>query len=211
MIIAIDGPAGSGKSSVAKSVAEKHGFYLLNSGYFYRSVTFLAIKQNILSDTDKIVELAKTLSFNIAENSFMVSGENLIAFLHSDEVSSSVANVSSIAELRGILNQKMRDIFASKNVVCEGRDMTTVLFPNADIKIYLDASVKIRAKRRYDQQVSDLLLDEIEKNIQYRDDIDKNKEVGALVQTDDAIYIDSSDLTLLDIVNKIDTLIALKS
>ncbi|MCL2520552.1 MAG: (d)CMP kinase [Spirochaetaceae bacterium] len=198
MIVAIDGPAGSGKSVIAQLIAQKLGFTLLNSGYFYRALTYFALLQHIDKDNEaELVTLANSLNFNL-EGGFKVNNSDITSKLHSDEVSNLVAVISAHPAVRECLNQKMRHL-SGNNLVCEGRDITTVLFPQAEVKIYLDAGVKIRAKRRFEQKTSAMTLDEIEKTIHYRDEIDKNKKVGALKQADDALYIDTSNLTIEEV------------
>jgi cytidylate kinase len=212
MVIAIDGPAGSGKSALATMIAERLHYFLLNSGYFYRAVTYKSITGQIAHNDGKALALlAENTTFKLDNGKFLVDNNDLSPFLHSDEISKAVASVSSYEELREVLNRKMRLLAEGRDVVCEGRDMTTVVFPDAEVKIYLDASVKVRAKRRFDQRVSSMSLDEIEKTIHDRDEIDKNKKIGALKIASDAYYIDSSDLSLEEIYDKIFTMIKQKN
>jgi cytidylate kinase/small subunit ribosomal protein S1 len=181
---------------------------LLNSGYFYRAVTYLAIQDDVdFAHTDALLKLAKQSVFNVNAGTFWLNGKDITAYLHNDEISNNVAALSSFAPLRAVLNDKMRHIAGKLNVVCEGRDIGTVVFPQAELKIYLDASVKVRAKRRFEQGFSIMSLDEIEKNIHYRDEVDKNKPVGALKIAQDAHYIDSSLLSLNEVYNQVVVLI----
>jgi cytidylate kinase len=208
MIIAIDGPAGTGKSALAKRIAQQHNFFLLNSGLFYRAITYLALEQGIdYHDIQKCIDLAENTTIETTDDQCLVNGYNLLPYLRSDKVDKIVASLSEIIEIREILNEKMRIQASKQHVVCEGRDMTTIVFPHADIKIYLDASPHVRALRRFNESCSDLSLDEIEKNIQTRDDIDKNKPVGALRKADDAHYIDSSQLTLDEVYDTVENII----
>ncbi|NIZ18527.1 (d)CMP kinase [Entomospira culicis] len=207
MIVAIDGPAGGGKSALAKLIAERMDFFLLNSGYFYRAVTLYGLRAQSM-DEGAWITIAQSIDFSIADGALLVNGVALSGDLHSDVIDAWVPKVSSVVAVRTILNEKMRSLVANRDVVCEGRDMTSVVFPDAQLKIYLDASVEIRAKRRFQQEYSTLSLDEIQKSIQNRDEIDRTKSVGALQIVPEAWYIDSSDKSLEDVYAMIQTKIA---
>lgn len=204
MVVAIDGPAGSGKSTVAKIIADKLGFVFLNSGSFYRGVSLAVIRQGVSPDqTEKIIGIAGSLDFGYAEGRLSVNGEDVEDLLHSDSVDAVVAQISAIIPVRHIVNKKIHDIAGSINLVCEGRDMTTVVFPDADFKFFLDASPEARAERRFKQGVSDLTLEEITSSIKKRDEIDRNKSEGALVKAPDAEYFDTSYLTINQVCDKL--------
>ena len=152
------------------------------------------------SDEAKTVEFCKKQKIEYtAESHFILNGTDVTAHLHDDRVAKNVAQVSAIVPLRHLVNDLMREITKSLSIVCEGRDMTTVVFPNAEYKIYLDASAEVRAKRRFDQGVSDMTLEQIKQSIIERDNIDKNKKEGALKIAKDALYIDTSNLTIDDV------------
>lgn len=201
MIIAIDGPAGTGKSTIASMIAKKLNVTFLNSGGFYRTLTIAILDAGIdYSDEAKTVEFCKKQKIEYtAESHFILNGTDVTAHLHDDRVAKNVAQVSAIVPLRHLVNDLMREITKSLSIVCEGRDMTTVVFPNAEYKIYLDASAEVRAKRRFDQGVSDMTLEQIKQSIIERDNIDKNKKEGALKIAKDALYIDTSNLTIDDV------------
>lgn len=201
MIIAIDGPAGTGKSTIASMIAKKLNVTFLNSGGFYRTLTIAILDAGIdYSDETKTVEFCKKQKIEYtAESHFILNGTDVTAHLHDDRVAKNVAQVSAIVPLRHLVNDLMREITKSLSIVCEGRDMTTVVFPNAEYKIYLDASAEVRAKRRFDQGVSDMTLEQIKQSIIERDNIDKNKKEGALKIAKDALYIDTSNLTIDDV------------
>jgi len=208
MIIAIDGPAGTGKSTIAKILAERLGITFLNSGSFYRAVTLYLVRNNIpYTNPDDVVKIASNLDMDYVNSHLILNGEDVEQFLHSDEVDAHAAQVSAIVPLRHIVNDKLRKITEKISVVCEGRDITTVVFPNADYKFYLDASLDVQAERRFKQGVSNLSLEEIKESIRKRDEIDKNKAEGSLKIAPDAMYIDTSHLTIEQvceiIVNKI--------
>lgn len=208
MIIAIDGPAGSGKSTIAKILAESLNIVFLNTGSFYRGLTLALLrflggdsfgrggKDIDLSNEKEIIDFAKTIKLDYVNGAMTLDSENIEAFLRSDRVESFVAPISAIVPIRHIINDKIREVAKNVSLVCEGRDMTTVVFPDAEYKFYLDASSHARALRRFNQGTSTLSLQEIEKSIEARDAIDKNKAEGSLKIAQDAQYIDTSDLTI---------------
>ena len=197
MIIAIDGPAGTGKSTIAKLIAEKLNITFLNSGSFYRGITLALLKDNVdLSDEKKVLEFADNLDLDYVNEHLILNGKDVDHLLHQDIVDANASQVSSIVELRHIVNKKLRKITETQSVVCEGRDITTVVFPMAEYKFYLDASIDVQAQRRFNQGVSQLSLEEIKEAIRKRDELDKNKKEGSLKIAEDATYIDTSDLTI---------------
>ncbi|MDD7013865.1 MAG: 30S ribosomal protein S1 [Spirochaetales bacterium] len=211
MVVAIDGPAGTGKSTVAHKVAEDLGLVFLNSGSFYRALTLALLENNISLDDEKaVVEFAKKQKLDYVNSRLILNGKDVDSLLHQDKVDASVSRVSAVVELRHFVNARMREIVKSLSIICEGRDMTTVVFPNAEFKFYLDASVDVQAQRRFDQGVSNLSLEEIKKAIIERDEMDKNKSEGALKRAEDAVYIDTSDLTINDVCAIIENKINLK-
>ena len=149
-----------------------------------------------LTDENKILAYAENLDLDYVDNHLILNGEDVNHLLHQDIISEHASPISAIVELRHIVNKKLRKITEKQSVVCEGRDITTVVFPNAEHKFYLDASSDVRAKRRFDQGVSDLTLEEIKAAIEKRDEIDKNKKEGSLKIAEDATYIDTSLLTI---------------
>ena len=198
MIIAIDGPAGTGKSTIANIIAEKLNITFLNSGGFYRTLTMALLDAGIDTKNEKaVLDFCKKQKIEYTKEShFILNGNDVTSHLHDDRVTANTSQVSSIVEVRHLVNDLMRKITASLSIVCEGRDMTTVVFPNAEYKIYLDASADVRAKRRFDQGVSDMTLEEIRDAIIKRDEMDKNKKEGSLKIAPDALYIDTSALTI---------------
>jgi len=198
MIIAIDGPAGTGKSTIANIIADKLKITFLNSGGFYRTLTMALLDAGIdITNEADVLDFCKKQTIEYTKEShFILNGKDVTAHLHDDRVTANTSQVSSIVEVRHLVNDLMRKITASLSIVCEGRDMTTVVFPNAEYKIYLDASAEVRAKRRFDQGVSDMTLEQIKESIIKRDEMDKNKKEGSLKIAEDAIYIDTSDLTI---------------
>ena len=208
MVIAIDGPAGTGKSTVAALIAKKLDITFLNSGSFYRALTLALLESNVdINDSNDVIEFCKKQKLDYVNSRLILNGIDVEDRLPEDKVSAHVSPVSSIPEVRHIVNDRLHEIVKSLSIVCEGRDMTTVVFPDADYKFYLDASIDVQALRRYKQGVSSLSLEEIKNAIIKRDELDKNKPEGSLKIAPDAVYIDTSDLTIEDvcaiIINKI--------
>lgn len=200
MVIAIDGPAGTGKSTIASIIAEKLKVVFLNSGSFYRALTLALLDSGVdLHSEADVVDFCKKQLLEYKNSHLFLNGEDVESHLHDDRVSANVAQLSAIVEIRHLVNQRMREITESLSIVCEGRDMTTVVFPNADYKFYLDASLDVQAERRFNQGVSNLSLEEIKESIRKRDEIDKNKKEGALKIAQDAVYIDTSNLTIEEV------------
>ncbi|MGL4987586.1 MAG: (d)CMP kinase [Treponemataceae bacterium] len=200
MIIAIDGPAGAGKSTIAKKIAEKLNITFLNSGSFYRGLALFSTRNQLsFTDEEAITELAQHLIFDYKKNHLIINGEDVESLLHTEEMSFNASKISCIVSVRHIVNQKIQELTKLLSIVCEGRDMTTVVFPNAEHKFYLDASLDAQAQRRYSQyqaQGKKANLDQIKQSIQQRDMLDKNKAEGSLKIAPDAIYIDSTHLTI---------------
>ena len=197
MIIAMDGPAGTGKSTIASLIAKKLNITYLNSGSFYRALTLALNNENInIDDNLAVIEFCKKQKLEYKNSHLILNGKDFESMLHDYKVSEKLSVFSSNVDVRHLVNDRMREITNSLDIVCEGRDMTTVVFPNADYKFYLDASIDVQAQRRFDQGVSDLSLEEIKQAIIKRDEIDRNKKEGALKQAPDAFYIDTSTLTI---------------
>jgi len=211
IIVAIDGPAGSGKSTSAKMVAKKLGYLYIDTGAMYRAITFLAIKNNILHDEKKIIELAKSskieLEFVNDETKVVVNGKDITNSIRTVEVNNHVSDISKIKQLRVVLVQKQREMGKEKNgVVMEGRDITTVVFPDADVKIFLTASINQRAERRakeFSANGLEVPYDNIKENLERRDHIDSNRDASPLTIAPDAMIIDTSEITIEEQVNLI--------
>ena len=207
-IIAIDGPAGSGKGTITKLIAQKLNYVYIDSGATYRCVALAVLRNKLnIEDKEKIIALTKTLDINFdLDGKTYLNKEDVSTLIRSTEVSNIVSQVSSIVEVREILVDLQRKMANDKNVIMEGRDITTVVFPNADYKFYLDASVDERAKRRFLQNKEmgiNVPIEEIRDAIIKRDYNDMHKPVGSLIRTDEQIYIDSTNLTINEVVKEI--------
>ena len=207
MIVAIDGPSASGKGTVAKKLADVLGFTYIDTGAMYRCVSLKSLRENIKeTDYDKIVDLLKNIDIKLTnDGKVFMNNEDVSEEIRSIEVTKRVSKISSIVSLREVMRQKQRNFALTNSVVMEGRDITTEVFPDADFKFYLDASVDVRARRRFlqnKQKGVECTLEEIKKSIEERDYDDMNREVGALVRTNNQIYIDSSSMTIDEVLNK---------
>lgn len=211
-IVAIDGPAGSGKSTTARGVAGALGFLHLDTGAMYRTVTHLALTQSIqLNDSKALVNLARGCNFEFRDDSagrqrVSVNGDDVTTEIRSDIVNSHVSQVAAIADVRKVLVEKQREFAKSGNgIVAEGRDVSTVVFPNADLKVYLDATISERAKRRAIENQSDDSRSE-QSRLAKRDKIDSTRAASPLTRAEDAVAIDTTDLS---IEQQVDAVVAL--
>lgn len=215
-IVAVDGPAGSGKGTVTKLVGEKLDLVTFDTGAMYRAVSYYMIKNNIkLDDNEKILKMLNEINIDIKfENRVQIlylNNEKLVNELRTKEVNEIVSQVSHIPEVRYAMVDLQRKLAEGRNVILEGRDIGTNVFPNADVKIYLDASVEERANRRLKQNlennITNISYEEIIENIKFRDYNDKNADIAPLKKADDAIVVDSSNLSINEVVEKIIKLI----
>jgi len=212
IIIAIDGPAGSGKSTSAKLIAQKLGYLYIDTGAMYRAVTLMVLRDEIPpGNIDEITKLAENIDIKLeyvnGKTSVFVSGENITDEIRTRNVNSIVSEISIIEGVRTALvgkQRKMKDL--NNGIVMEGRDIGTVVFPYADVKIFLTASIEQRAKRRvkeFEDKGIEVSLNEIKENILHRDDIDSNRSVSPLKKAPDAVEIDTSKVTIEEQVNLI--------
>ncbi len=205
MIIAIDGPAGAGKGTVTKKVAEKLNLVYIDTGAMYRCVALYSLRNNIVDDSDKIIENLKNIRIKFDENGkTFLNDEDVSSEIRSIEVTNVVSKVSTIIRVREEMVRQQREMAKGLNVIMEGRDITTVVFPNADFKFYLDATVEERARRRQLQNEEKGITsnyEEIKQSIIDRDYNDMHKEVGALKRCDDQIYIDSTNMSIDEVVD----------
>lgn len=207
--IAIDGPASSGKSTVAKEIAQRLNITYIDTGAMYRAVTYLLMKEQIAFDQlEKIEEFIKHIDFDFKyinqELHLFINGEDLTKEIRSVEVTQNVSEVSAISVVRDLLVEKQQAIASDQSVIMDGRDIGTVVLPNAKYKFFLTASSKVRAERRYKQNLENNMtsqsLEEIEADIIRRDQYDSTRANSPLQKADDAILIDSSDLSTNDVI-----------
>ena len=210
--IAIDGPAGAGKSSIAKALSKRLGYIYIDTGARYRAVALFFVENNISDGTDSRIEslldkLEISIKYEDGAQKVILNGEDVTGKLRLEEIGKLASKFSAIGSVREKLVALQRKLAQKENVVMDGRDIGTVVLPNADLKIYLSASSKVRAKRRYlellEKGYTDLDINEIEDEIIKRDEADMNREISPLKQADDAYYLDSSDMTLEEVVSKI--------
>ena len=201
---------GSGKGTITKLVGEKLGLVNIDTGATFRCVTLAMLKQNIkIEENDKIEKLLETIKIELlhknSQQIILLNGEDVSLQIREKPVNDMVSSVSTLKVVRDKMLQLQRKIAEGKNVIMEGRDIGTNVFPNANIKIYLDATPEERAKRRYKQNQEkgiEMTYEEILKNIKMRDKIDAEREVGALKQAEDAIYIDSTKMSIEQVIQK---------
>ena len=206
MIIAIDGPAGSGKSTIAKLIAEDLGLVYLDTGAMYRLVTLKALNDGILGNLDKIIKMLDDLRIDIKKNGFYLDDTNVSEEIRKPIVSENVSDIAAIREVREKMVDLQRKFSESKNVILDGRDIGTVVFPNADVKIFLIADAKERANRRYKELVSkveNVKIEEIYENILKRDKIDSTRKESPLKKADDAIEVDTTSKNIEEVKNEI--------
>ena len=210
MIIAIDGPAGSGKSTTSKLVAKKLGISHLDTGSMYRAITVHFIKNNYSLDDIDISSVMDSIDLEISDSSdkesVFLNGEDVTDKLRSNEVSRLVSDVSSIKEIRAKMVQIQRSISSNKSIVIDGRDIGTVVFPDAKFKFFITASIESRAQRRFNElKDSDLniTLEQIEEDIRLRDHFDTTRDNSPLKKAEDAIIVDTTHLDISGQVNMI--------
>lgn len=207
MIVAIDGPAGSGKGTIASILSKKLNLVNIDTGATYRCVALKVLRNKLnIDDKEEIIKLSNNIDirFDINNNVYL-DGIDVTKEIRSKEVTNIVSQISSIVEVRKNMVDLQRRLGNSNNVVMEGRDITTVVFPNADFKFYLDATLEERVKRRYKEYKEkniEMSYEEVYENIKNRDYNDSHKEVGSLMRTEDQIYIDSTNLTIEEVTNK---------
>jgi len=193
IIVAIDGPAGAGKSTVARAVAERMGFLHVDSGAMYRAVALWAVENGIdPGDHLKLVPLSESAEIELSGGRVRLNGRDVTAEIRRPEVSQAASKVSAIPGVRRELVMKQQEYAAVASVVMEGRDIGTVVYPRAQVKIYLDASPEVRARRRVDELGGDYA--QVLREIRERDDRDATRADSPLRQAEDAVYLDTSDL-----------------
>ncbi len=219
MNIAIDGPAGAGKSTIAKKVASDIGYVYVDTGAIYRTLALACIRKGITADDERnVCDICKNTKVDIkyvdGEQIMLLNGENVNAYIRSEDVSRMTSSISVYKEVREQLIDLQRYIAEKENVIMDGRDIGTFVLPNAEVKIYLNASVETRAKRRYLEQKDkgvECSLEDIEKDIKERDYRDMHRDIAPLRKADDAVEVDTSSMTIDEVVMKIKDIIKEKA
>jgi len=208
LIVAIDGPAGSGKSTSAKIVARKLGYLYIDTGAMYRAITLLSIKNKISKDED-VVKLADKIDIKLdfvdGETKVKVDDQDVTREIRTREVNSLVSEISKIEGVRKILVKKQREMSdGNRGIVMEGRDIGTIVFPEADVKIFMTASIEARSERRmkeYMEKGTDISLEDVKENLLSRDKIDSQRDVSPLTKADGAVDVDTSKVSIPEQVN----------
>lgn len=219
MIVAIDGPAGSGKGTVTKKISERMGLVNLDTGATYRCVAIAVLDNNLkINEEDKIEELLDSINIEFLKegnlDKVLLNGVDVTERIRSKEVTQIVSQVSSIIPVRLKMSELQRKMATGKDVIMEGRDIGTYVFPNAEVKIYLDADVNERAIRRYKENKEkgiEMTYEEVLENIKRRDENDKNKKIGALKIADDATVIDTTNKSIDEVVDEVEKTIKEKA
>ena len=207
--VAIDGPAGAGKSTIARKLAADLGYVYVDTGAMYRAMAYFFIQNNIACDDEKAIAKAckdvdVTIQYKDNEQQVILNGKNVNGVIRNEEVGNMASATSVYPVVREKLVELQRQLAKRENVVMDGRDIGTVVLPDANVKIFLTASSKVRAKRRYDELTAKGIscdIDEIEKDIIDRDERDMNRETSPLRQADDAVFLDSSYMDIDEVVN----------
>ena len=211
MIVAIDGPAGAGKSTVAKILAKRLGFLYIDTGAMYRALTLKALDNNIdISDDIKINELALKTNIDLRSNSdgslnIILDGKDVSLEIRQPRITQVVSDVSKIKGVRQVLVKMQRELGQKGNCVLEGRDIGTVVFPHAEKKFFIDATADVRVSRRFKELKGlnqDIAENDVAKDLSNRDKIDSTREVSPLRKAEDAIYIDTTKLSIEEVVSK---------
>ncbi len=207
-IISIDGPAASGKSTVARKLAEKLNITYLSSGSVYRAITYVCLSKNIKPSDENLKDFINTQSFNIEHGKVFVNNQDYSKFLSLPETENAVSSYASLACVREFALTLLRDVAKHESIIMDGRDIGSVVFPNATNKFFLTASQEVRAKRRYDEFCKNhpnekINLDNILAEIIKRDDMDRKRELSPLIVAENAILIDNSKLNIEETIQAI--------
>ena len=212
--VAIDGPGGTGKSSIAKAVAACFGIEYINTGAMYRSIALKAIREGVSADDEPAVKaMLENTVIDFSDNVVYLDGEDAGELIKSNDVAMAASDFSRLACVRAKVDEVSRQIASTKNVVMEGRDIGTAVIPDAEVKIFMTASPEIRAKRRYDQMIEagkEADYDQIYRETMERDYQDSHREVSPLRQADDALLLDTSDMTLEENIDAVAQIITEK-
>jgi|TARA_B100000073_G_C23625549_1_gene530353 cytidylate kinase len=215
MIVTLDGPAGAGKSTTARALAARLGWCYMDTGAMYRAVAFVAIERGIsLQDFDALASLASSMTFEFHDGLVVVDGKDVSLEIRSDRVTQATRSVADAALVREAMKRLQRNIaHALVDVVTEGRDQGSVVFPQAAIKVYLTASPHARARRRYEEQIAQgkkVLLEEILAAQSQRDEGDRTRDIGAMKPADDAVIVNTDNLSCEEVVDRLVSMVRLR-
>lgn len=210
-VVAIDGPAGSGKGTITKLVGEKLNLVNVDTGAMYRCVTLECLRKNILpEELEKIEKVLEKIDIKFEKNKekelVFLNGENVTEEIRSTDVNLNVAKFAAVKIIRDKMTPLQREMGKTTNIIMEGRDIGTVVFPDADVKIYLDCSIEERANRRYKQNLAkgiETTYEEVLASIKERHRLETERDVAPFVQAEDAVYLDSTNLTIEEVVKKV--------
>lgn len=201
--VAIDGPAGAGKSTIAKTAAKELGFIYVDTGALYRAIAYNAVTKGVIDDTQKIIDMLTDTNVELkyvdGVQAVYLNGDDVSAYIRTPEISMGASKVSAIPQVREFLLNLQRDIAQKNNVIMDGRDIATVVLPNADVKIFLFASPECRAQRRYKELMEkgeDVTLDDVLADVNQRDYQDSHREIAPLKPSEDSVMADTSKLNL---------------
>ncbi len=208
--VAIDGPAGAGKSTVAKAAAKELGFIYVDTGALYRTIALSAVRNGVIDDNEKIIEMLSSITVELGHEGgaqrVYLNGEDVSEHIRTPEISMGASNVSAIPKVREFLLELQRDIARKNNVIMDGRDIATVVLPNADVKIFLFASPECRAQRRYKELIEkgeSVMYEDVLNDVNQRDYQDSHREIAPLKPSEDSIMCDTSELTLEESIQAI--------
>ena len=211
LVIAIDGPAGAGKSTISKLIAKNLGINYIDTGAMYRAITYKCIKEDIdVNDIQRVVDLCSRTDVDFVDNYIYLDGQRLNEEIRTLQVSSRVSDVAKIPQVREVLLEKQREIGKRSDVILDGRDVGTHIFPDAKYKFFLNASAQERGRRRYQELIDkgqSVVLEEIIEDIKKRDYIDSTRVVAPLVKADDAIEVDTTYMTIDQVVTYISDMV----
>ena len=212
--VAIDGPGGTGKSTIAKAVAERLGLEYVDTGAMYRSIALKSIRKGVDPENElAVVEMLSDTEIDFNDNKVYLDGEDVSGLIRTNEISMQASLISKLGPVRAKVDEVSKRLASTKNVVMEGRDIGTAVIPDAEVKVFMTAAAEVRARRRYNQlleQGKSANLEQIKEEIEMRDYQDSHREINPLKQAEDAVFLDTSDMTIEENIDAICDLISEK-